>query len=39
VPLDRHGEWYRYHQLFRDMLLAAAPLTMISRQNVADILA
>ncbi|HXZ76545.1 MAG TPA: LuxR C-terminal-related transcriptional regulator, partial [Streptosporangiaceae bacterium] len=21
VPLDRHGEWYRYH-LFRDMLLA-----------------
>ena len=22
VPLDRHGEWYRYHQLFRDMLLA-----------------
>jgi LuxR family maltose regulon positive regulatory protein len=22
VPLDRHGEWYRYHQLFRDLLLA-----------------
>ena len=22
VPLDAHGEWYRYHQLFRDMLLA-----------------
>ena len=22
VPLDSHGEWYRYHQLFRDMLLA-----------------
>ncbi len=22
VPLDRHEEWYRYHQLFRDMLLA-----------------
>ena len=22
VPLDPHGEWYRYHQLFRDMLLA-----------------
>ncbi len=22
VPLDRHGEWYRYHQLFGDMLLA-----------------
>ena len=22
VPLDRHGEWYRYHHLFRDMLLA-----------------
>ena len=27
VPLDRRGEWYRYHHLFRDMLLAelAAP--------------
>ena len=22
VPLDSQGEWYRYHQLFRDMLLA-----------------
>jgi LuxR family transcriptional regulator, maltose regulon positive regulatory protein len=22
VPLDRQGEWYRCHQLFRDMLLA-----------------
>jgi LuxR family maltose regulon positive regulatory protein len=22
VPLDQQGEWYRYHQLFRDMLLA-----------------
>ena len=22
VPLDRRGEWYRYHYLFRDMLLA-----------------
>ena len=21
VPLDRSGEWYRYHRLFRDMLL------------------
>src|SRR6516165_2925709 len=21
VPLDRHREWYRYHHLFRDMLL------------------
>ena len=21
VPLDRRGEWYRYHNLFRDMLL------------------
>lgn len=20
VPLDRHGDWYRYHQLFRDLL-------------------
>ena len=22
VPLDSQGEWYRYHHLFRDMLLA-----------------
>ena len=22
VPLDGQGDWYRYHQLFRDMLLA-----------------
>jgi len=22
VPLDRRGHWYRYHRLFRDMLLA-----------------
>jgi LuxR family transcriptional regulator, maltose regulon positive regulatory protein len=22
VPLDRRGEWYRYHQLFRDLLLS-----------------
>ena len=22
VPQDRRGEWYRYHHLFRDMLLA-----------------
>ena len=22
VPLDRDGEWYRYHQLFREMLLS-----------------
>ena len=22
VPLDRKGEWYRYHHLFRDLLLA-----------------
>ena len=22
VPLDRHRQWYRYHHLFRDMLLA-----------------
>ena len=22
MPLDPHGEWYRYHQLLRDMLLA-----------------
>ena len=32
VPLDRRGQWYRYHHLFRDMLLAelerAAPALM-----------
>ena len=22
VPLDRHGQWYRYHHLFRDMLVS-----------------
>jgi LuxR family maltose regulon positive regulatory protein len=22
IPLDRRGQWYRYHHLFRDMLLA-----------------
>ena len=22
VPLDRRGQWYRYHHLFRDLLLA-----------------
>ena len=22
VPLDHHGEWFRYHHLFREMLLA-----------------
>jgi LuxR family maltose regulon positive regulatory protein len=22
MPLDQRGQWYRYHQLFRDMLLA-----------------
>jgi LuxR family transcriptional regulator, maltose regulon positive regulatory protein len=24
VPLDRRGKWYRYHHLFRDMLLTQA---------------
>jgi LuxR family transcriptional regulator, maltose regulon positive regulatory protein len=22
IPLDRHGQWYRYHQLFRELLHA-----------------
>jgi LuxR family transcriptional regulator, maltose regulon positive regulatory protein len=22
VPLDRHRQWYRYHHLFRELLLA-----------------
>ena len=26
VPLDRRGQWYRYHHLFRDMLLAELEL-------------
>ena len=26
VPLDRRGEWYRYHHLFRDMLVARLQL-------------
>src|SRR5215469_10787588 len=39
VPLDRRGEWYRYHHLFRDMLLAelhrAEPELMPSLQRRA----
>jgi LuxR family transcriptional regulator, maltose regulon positive regulatory protein len=27
VPLDRRGGWYRYHHLFRDMLLAELQLS------------
>jgi LuxR family transcriptional regulator, maltose regulon positive regulatory protein len=27
VPLDRRGQWYRYHRLFRDMLLARVERT------------
>jgi LuxR family maltose regulon positive regulatory protein len=27
VPLDRRGQWYRYHHLFRDMLLAGLERT------------
>jgi LuxR family maltose regulon positive regulatory protein len=30
VPLDRRGEWYRYHQLFRDLLALE-----LSRQDTA----
>ena len=26
VPLDRRGQWYRYHHLFRDLLLAELDL-------------
>ncbi len=40
VPLDRHGQWYRYHHLFRDMLLAElqrreAGLAPVLRQRAA----
>ena len=41
VPLDRRGEWYRYHHLFRDMLLAELHrrepgLVPILRHRAAD---
>ena len=41
VPLDRRGEWYRYHHLFRDMLLAeldrVEPALMpVLRRRAAD---
>jgi LuxR family maltose regulon positive regulatory protein len=41
VPLDRRGEWYRYHHLFRDMFLAqlerqAPDLMPILRRRAAD---
>ena len=41
VPLDRRGEWYRYHHLFRDMLLAelerqAPDLIPVLRRRAAD---
>ncbi len=41
VPLDRRGEWYRYHHLFRDMLLAELhrlepDLMPVLRRRAAD---
>ena len=41
VPLDRRGQWYRYHHLFREMLLAelerANPaLIPVLRRRAAD---
>ncbi len=41
VPLDRRGEWYRYHHLFRDMLLAQLErlepgLIPVLRRRAAD---
>jgi LuxR family maltose regulon positive regulatory protein len=41
VPLDRRGEWYRYHHLFRDMLLAELErrepgLIPVLRRRAAD---
>ena len=41
VPLDRRGQWYRYHHLFRDMLLAEAerlesgPIPVLRRRAAA----
>jgi LuxR family maltose regulon positive regulatory protein len=41
VPLDRQGQWYRYHHLFRDMLLAQLgreepDLIPVLRRRAAD---
>jgi LuxR family transcriptional regulator, maltose regulon positive regulatory protein len=41
VPLDRRGVWYRYHHLFRDMLLAELErqepgLVPVLRRRAAD---
>ena len=41
VPLDRRGQWYRYHHLFRDMLLADLErqepgLIAVLRRRAAD---
>ena len=41
VPLDRRGQWYRYHRLFRDMLLAELEhlqpdLLPVLRRRAAD---
>ncbi len=41
VPLDRRGKWYRYHHLFRDMLLAKLArlepdLMPVLRRRAAD---
>jgi LuxR family transcriptional regulator, maltose regulon positive regulatory protein len=41
VPLDLRGEWYRYHHLFRDMLLAELGrreprLMQVLRRRAAD---
>ncbi len=35
VPLDRHREWYRYHQLFRELL--ASELRRREPANVAEL--
>jgi len=41
VPLDRRGQWYRYHRLFREMLLAELERTEpallpVLRRRAAD---
>ena len=34
VPLDHRGEWYRYHHLFRDMLLAPSKIITMTVSSV-----
>jgi LuxR family maltose regulon positive regulatory protein len=33
VPLDDHGEWYRYHHLLEDLLRQTSPSGKASRSS------